>query len=56
MVFYAGGMAFLTVLLNGSTTSFLMEYLGMLNKSDAEETLVRYVNRIVQQRTQVTPH
>jgi hypothetical protein len=45
VVFYAGGMAFLTVLLNGSTTSYLMESLGMLNKSEAEQTLVRAINQ-----------
>jgi len=51
VIFYAGGIAFLTVLLNGSTISYTMELLGMLNANPAEDTLISYVRQVVRQRT-----
>eukprot|EP00854_Cymbomonas_tetramitiformis_P015064 gene15064-17804_t len=52
IVFYAGGIAFLTVLLNGFTTRYLMAMLGMLDSSSAEETLLVYARQGLKNRTQ----
>lgn len=56
VIFYAGGIAFLTVLLNGSTISYTMELLGMLNANPAEDTLISYVRQVTTMAYCTAPH
>ena len=51
IVFFAGGVAFLTVLVNGSSTHLLMRALGMLKPTEAEAILHGYVDATVERRT-----
>jgi hypothetical protein len=51
IVFFAGGVAFLTVLVNGSSTHLLMRALGMLKPTEAEAILHGYVDATVKRRT-----
>lgn len=51
IVFFAGGVAFITVLVNGSSTHLLMRKLGMIQPTETEAILHGYVDATVKRRT-----